>query len=83
MADERKCYAGDLGTDQIGCVIEVRVQVGDHGAFVRDVLTAVQHRAGVADGPPRTEVWFENLKNSSMLGSGFMVAHDDEALVLR
>lgn len=58
MGDERKCYAGDLGTDHLGKTVRVETV---SGAEVADGLCEIRHwlPTGAA---PRTWLQFKNVR---------------------
>ncbi|MBF4603725.1 hypothetical protein [Curtobacterium sp. VKM Ac-2884] len=75
MADERKCYAGDLGSDALGKTVAVPV-TGLDGAHT-GTLSLVSHFMGVA-GKPVTELRFSP---SEVLGSSKVLTVDDAVTV--
>jgi hypothetical protein len=85
MADERKCFAGDLGTDQIGRVIEV---VLDDGGRMADELASVRHDLDGA-GQKRTRVQFKHIPDYEIMTifgktkSGWSIAPESEVTVRR
>jgi hypothetical protein len=83
MADERKCFAGDLTSDVLGKVIRLRV---DGQTVIEDVVINVEHSIGI-HGEPVTFVAFENVvarrRIADVAGSSsFVVDHTEEATVL-
>lgn len=96
MADERKCHAGDLGTDQIGRFVKVMT---DGAVVVQDRLVAVMHSSHqssvmpaspvvTTEGwEPRTWVQLEHVAPQDSMqfgpwGNGFEVRSDSEVTVL-
>ncbi len=80
MADERKCFAGDLGTDQLGKRVTIETATG---AVVTDVLTDVWHSR--RDGEAKTLVRFANVmpvESFTPFGNGFDVDPVTTATVL-
>lgn len=84
MADDRKCYAGDLTSDVLGKVVRVKV---DERTVIEDVVLLVEHRLGIADAPV-TRIMFENVvgRNGIRLpdsaAPAFVVDHDELVTVL-
>lgn len=62
MSDERKIFAGQLGTDQLGKRVRVKVL---SGAVIEDMLMMVRHEAKV------TIVGLASLVPSREFGDGF------------
>ena len=75
MADERKCYAGDLGSDALGKTVSVP-KSGLDEAHV-GTLTMVSHFVGAA-GKPVAEMRFAP---SEVLGSSRVLTVDDAVTV--
>lgn len=75
MADERKCYAGDLGSDALGKTVAVP-QSGLDEAHA-GTLALVSHFVGVA-GKPVTELRFAPAE---LLGSSRVLTVDDAVTV--
>lgn len=75
MADERKCFAGDLSSDALGKSVRVTYKIGNITSTVEDVLREVRHTAEfsayltaaeIVDGPKRTtELFFLNTNWST------------------
>lgn len=75
MADERKCYAGDLGSDALGKTVAVPASGLD--VAHEGTLTMVSHFVGVT-GKPVAELRFAP---SELLGSSRVVTVDDAVTV--
>jgi hypothetical protein len=80
MSDERKCFAGDLGTDQIGRVIEVTVE---DGGKMSDELVAVRHTISVDKTSKRTYVHFKHIPDvATIFGkTGWLLEPESEVTV--
>ncbi len=83
MSDERKCFAGDLGTDQLDRF--VTVQVGG-GTVITDRIWSVTHQFGDDGGPDETLVHFVNVPDprsrNGFSSSGWKVDPETEVTVL-
>lgn len=64
MADERKCYSGDLTSDAIGKTVRVTYTTGRITSTVEDVLREVRHHL-TGPGQRRTTLFFENTRWTS------------------
>jgi hypothetical protein len=75
VADERKCYAGDLGSDVLGKTVAVPATGLDDAHT--GTLSLVSHFVGVA-GKPVTELRFAPAE---VLGSSKVLTVDDAVTV--
>lgn len=77
MADERKCYAGDLGSDALGKTVMVPAT---HGERARSgVVREVVHFLGVSPRRARTQVVLEPARGE--LSGAPMVELDSNVVV--
>lgn len=68
MADKRECYAGDLMSDMLGKLIQVR---NDEGVVTSGHLATVQHSSD-EDGK-YTAVWLDGSEDSEILAENDLV----------